>query len=205
MLQSHDQSIISAGGYGEAGRQAFLFDNERVVACCLKAFGQSFEDAFAAMDNGRYFTVHQMGCAHNLAAICLTDGLEAETDTKNGDFTVVALDKFKADACFIGRAGAGGKHDGFCFGFQDLIDRDLVVSNDLAFGTKFAEIVNQIIGEAVVIIDECKHGGVKECSDARVKFHGPNQLICCVVRLVRYPISIFATLLVSQPIWRRDC
>ena len=106
--------------------------------------------------------MHENGCAHNFATINLADGLVTEANTEKREFSLVSLNQFKADPGLIGRAGAGREHDGFCLRIEDLVDRNLVVPVHLASGAELAEIVNQIIGEAVVIIDKYEHVGVKE-------------------------------------------
>src|SRR5690606_33593789 len=41
---------------------------------------------------------------------------------------------------------------------QHLVDRNLVVAVDVARRTKLAQEVDEIVGEAVVVIDEDQHG-----------------------------------------------
>src|SRR5690606_13178095 len=59
----------------------------------------------------------------------------------------------QADAGLVGRAGAGRKDDGFGRALGDLVERDTVVAHHFGLRSKLSEIVGEVVGEAVVIID----------------------------------------------------
>ena len=82
------------------------------------------------------------------------DGLMAETDAEDRNARAEALDRVAGNARFFGRAGAGRDDD--LLGPQrfDLVQTDLVVAKNLHLGAEFAEIVIEVVGEGVVVVDE---------------------------------------------------
>src|SRR5215831_18128318 len=99
-----------------------------------------------------------IGCgAYNLAAVSLTHGLVPEADPEHGDARTCRLDELEADAGLVGRAGSWREHDRFRRAFEDFGDGDPIVAIDLASRTELAQIVHEVIGEAVVVIDQEQH------------------------------------------------
>ena len=102
--------------------------------------------------------MHEDRRAHHLAAVDLADGLVAEADAEDGDVRAGRLDQLQADAGLVGRAGAGREHDALGLHLHDIGNGDLVVAEHLAGGTELAQEVDEVIGEAVVVIDQDEHG-----------------------------------------------
>jgi len=105
--------------------------------------------------------MHQVRRADNPAAVGLTNRLMAETYPENRQMAIGLPDKIKADARLIGGAGAGGQDNpvnkpGFSVG-QYFFNRDGIIAHDLYILSYFAQIVKQVIGKAVIIIDQIKH------------------------------------------------
>ena len=119
----------------------------------------------------RGLAVHEVGGRHHLAAEDLADALVAQAHAQDGEFGAKVADDIVAHAAFFGSAGAGA--DDQVRGVQrfDLFDADLVVAKNLDGGLRrnFAEGLDQVVGEAVVIIDEDQHG---ESSNAAPADHG---------------------------------
>jgi hypothetical protein len=80
-------------------------------------------------------------------------------------------DDVVADAAFAGGAGAGGDDDVGGFEVLDLWDRNFVVAEDLdpPAGPDLAELLDEVVGERVVIIDENDHGGSIAADSRRKK------------------------------------
>ena len=95
----------------------------------------------------------------DFAAKGLTDSLMAEADAEEGRITLGGgLDEVEANAGMVGIAGAGGDEDAFGFFREDLIDGDFVIAIDLGFDAQIAQILDQVVGKAVVIVDQRNHG-----------------------------------------------
>src|SRR5580704_5422744 len=68
-----------------------------------------------------------------------------------------AGNQIEADAGFFRRAGAGRQHNGVRTGGDDVAAGDLVVAIHLDLRPKFTEIVNEVEGEAVIVVDQEDH------------------------------------------------
>ena len=75
------------------------------------------------------------------------------------DFAGRRRDQVKADAGLLRRAGAGRKHDGVGFRGEDCGGRNLVVAVHAHLRPEVPKEVDQVEGEAVVVVDEDDHPG----------------------------------------------
>ncbi len=81
----------------------------------------------------------------------------AEADAEDGDVFVEGFDDFWADAAFLRAAGAGGDEDFGRFEFGDFFDGDFVVWDDEGFLFEGDELLVEVVGEGVVVINEENH------------------------------------------------
>ena len=103
--------------------------------------------------------VHRSGRADDVAAECLADRLMAEADAEDRDFPRGGGDEVQADAGLVRSAWAGGEHDRFRLAREGVGYGELVVAHDLAPGANVAQEVEQVEGEAIVVVDQQDHGG----------------------------------------------
>jgi hypothetical protein len=96
--------------------------------------------------------------AHDVAAESLADGLMAKADAKDRDGGRGLVDQLEANAGIVRRAGSGREHDGLGVSGNDLVRRDLVVAMHGNIGPEPAQIMEQVEGKAVVIVDQQDHG-----------------------------------------------
>ncbi len=155
--QAHDQAVLGGGDGREAGRQRLALDDQRVIAGAGEFVIEAAEDATAVVGDGRGLAVHQVRGADHPAAVGLADRLMAETDAEDRDVGAEPLDRLDADAGFGRRAGAGGEDDPLGIERGHLVDGDLVVAHDLHHRAFLADIVDEVEGEAVVIVDDQEH------------------------------------------------
>src|SRR4029077_14785867 len=101
--------------------------------------------------------MHQGWRPHHAAAIDLADGLVAETDAEDRHLWPGAGDQLKADAGPIRVARARRQHDGLRRLGQHLIHGDLVVAVDTRRRAQFPKEMNEVVGKAVVIVDQRQH------------------------------------------------
>src|SRR3546814_5740282 len=73
-------------------------------------------------------------------------------------FGRAGLDQFKRDSRLIGRAGAGRDEEPFGPAGHGLTHRNVVVARHFHRDAHFLEVVDEIPGEAVVIVDDQDHG-----------------------------------------------
>ena len=151
----------------EGGRQARALDDQRVIARHLELVGQALEQPCAAIADRRQLAVHRLGRADHLAAVDLADRLVAEADAEQRDRRPGLGDQVEADAGLVGRARPRRQHDRLRLHADRRVDGDLVVAEDLARRTELAQEVDEVIGEAVVVIDQEQHGGLVRFSGGR--------------------------------------
>src|ERR1041385_6087188 len=97
--------------------------------------------------------MHEIGGAHDLAPEGFTDCLVSETYAENRSSSCKVANEFDADARFVRRAGAGRDDDAFWSHGVHLIDRDLIIAANFDFCAQFAEILDQVISEGIVVIE----------------------------------------------------
>jgi hypothetical protein len=105
--------------------------------------------------------VHEAVGADDVAAIDLADGLVAEAYAEDGCGGAEFADEVEGDAGFVGSAGAGGDADFFWGEFFDVIDGEGVVAEDFHVGTELAEVLDEVVGEGVVVIEDEEHKFLK--------------------------------------------
>src|SRR5215216_5588545 len=103
--------------------------------------------------------MHDTFGAHHFPAVRLADRLMPETDAENGDATTPSADRLDGYASFLGRAGTRRQHDGRRRQDADLVDGDCIVAAHDDFGSELTQVLNQVVGEGVVVVDDEQHIG----------------------------------------------
>ncbi len=67
------------------------------------------------------------------------------------------LDEFDGDAGFLRSAGTGRDDDALWLAAIDFLNGDAVVAMDLEFATEFAEILGEVVGEGIVVVEKENH------------------------------------------------
>jgi hypothetical protein len=160
VTDSHDFVFGGPGGHLEIGGECAGADDEGVIAGGFEGVGEACEDAIAVMEDGGGFAVHQAPVALDGSAPGVANALVAEAYAEGGEFGAEVLEDFVGDAGLFGAAGAGGDNDVGGFEGFDLVDGGFVVAEDAhgAFGVQFADALDEVVGEGVVVIDQYNHG-----------------------------------------------
>src|SRR5580704_10369392 len=157
VAQAHDD-VAGLGRDFEVLRKAGAVDDQRMIARCLEGRGHVLEHALALVLDAGKLAVHGGGRAHHLAAEHLADRLMAEADAEQRHLRLGrGPDEIHADAGFVGRARTRRQHDAGGPERHRLVDRDLVVAMHDTSRTQVAQEVDEVVGEAVVIIDQEQH------------------------------------------------
>ena len=164
MAQAHNHGVPiavfgGAGGDGQFAGERALGHDERVIAGAGERGGQIVEDALAVVIDGAGFAVHEMGGADDLAAEGLADGLVAETDAEDGHFSGHVANERDENAGLAGCTGAGREQNALGPQSFHLLDGQLVVAIDLDLCAQFAQVLDQVVGERVVVVEDEDHGG----------------------------------------------
>src|SRR4051812_28658180 len=70
-------------------------------------------------------------------------------------------DDFIANAGFVWRARTGRDDDFLGLHCGDFVDGDFVVALYHGHSAEFPEVLHEVVGEAVVVIDDQEHGNLK--------------------------------------------
>src|SRR5258708_22450011 len=157
MGDANDDAVLGLGGDRQRRRQPGAVDDERMIARRREGVGQAGEDAAAAMADAAHLAMHRHRRAHDAAAQRLADRLVAEADAEDRH-AAGAPHQLEADARMVGGARPPRDDDGLpperarCFGAER------VVALYHHLGAQLAQVMPQVIGEAVVVIDKQEHG-----------------------------------------------
>ena len=160
VAEAHDLGVVVAGGSGdfETVRQGIALHEQGMIARGFKRLRHVFEHGLAGMmDHGR-FAVHETFGPNDFTAEDVANGLMAKTNAEQRCGFAKALDHGATDAGFFWRARAGGDADVVGLEPRDLIQRDLIIATDFHDGTHFAEVLDEIVGEGIVVVDDQEHG-----------------------------------------------
>jgi hypothetical protein len=100
-----------------------------------------------------------LGSQIDLSAIGNGDGLMSETDPESWHLRSETLDELNRVAGILGNAWAGGNHESFERNFGCFLGCHLVVADHQRLSPEFTQVLNEVVGERVVVVeDEDKHG-----------------------------------------------
>src|SRR5438045_898722 len=135
-------------------RQRALLDDQAVIARGGEGVGHSLINRAAVVVDLIGLAVHQSFRADDFGATDESDALMAQAHAQERQLWTEMADNIVGNPTFAGRAWTWADDDVSGFEILDLIDRDLVVAEDLDLqaGRYFAESLHEVVGEAVVII-----------------------------------------------------
>src|SRR5262249_21701005 len=156
MDQPHDQAVVRLGIHRKFVRHARALNHERMIARCLQRSVNAAKHAGTLVaDLGDLSMLR--GCAHHLAAKSLPDGLVAKAYAQDWYGRRGLLDKVETYTGFIGGSWPRRKHDNIGLQGHHAGHRNLVVSMHDNISPEPSQIVDEVKGEAVVIIDQDDH------------------------------------------------
>jgi hypothetical protein len=163
--QPHDVSVIQAAAGDDEGVGNRVFkDSQRMVSGHLERRFHPLIKPLAVVLDHAGFAVHDAAAAADRGSGNQTDGLMAKADSENGGAGQGAisfhgcLEDFEADSRFLGGAGSGAENDALRGHGLNLFHRDRIVSVDDHVGSQLAQVLNEVEGEAVVVVDDEDHG-----------------------------------------------
>ena len=170
---AHHFAIVGPGGGFQAIGAGAALDGQRVVAVDRELLGQSGKHALLRGGDDAGFAVHQLLRPHDVAAKRRADTLVAQAHAQHGHPTGKVPDGRHRNARLGRRTRAGGNHQPVHLpaGQQriHLLQRDFVIAGHGDRGTQFAEILDDVVGEAVVVVDHQQfHDGSPQVSQVVV-------------------------------------
>src|SRR3569623_231804 len=162
MAHAHDLVTLAAfvlrpRGHFQAMRQRGLLDDERMITRRLERIGQPLDNPRIGMVDGRGLAVHHLTRVHYSAAEGLTDTLVAETHAKQRKYSGIPADDVERHARLVGRTWARRDHDMVGSEAPDLLDADLIIAVHAHIGAELAQILHQVVGERIIIVDHQQH------------------------------------------------
>jgi len=153
MADSHNGVILSPGGYLQTVREALAHYHQRVIANSGEGIGESIKNASIIMvDQGR-FPVHNLSRWTNGAAIAIANALVPQTDAEDGHFGAKIPDDIVGHTSISRCRGARGDYDALRVHPFHLLKDYLVITNYLDLFSQLTEVLEKVIGEAIIIID----------------------------------------------------
>src|SRR5690606_3983954 len=133
--------------------QRLFFNDQRMVTRRGKRTRQAAEHTLAFVIDRRGLAVHHLARTHHFAAEYLAHALVAKADAENRQLAGEVLDCRHRDAGFVRRARAGRNHQPVRRDLFDLFKSDLVIAVHQHLGAQFLQVLDDVVGKAVVIVD----------------------------------------------------
>jgi hypothetical protein len=150
-------------------------DDERVVARRVERDREVREHALLTVVDRRRLAVHQHRRAHDVATVELPDALVPEAHAEHRSHAGERLDRGVREPRVVRRAGTGRDDEPVGQVGEQLIDGEGIVADDLDLGAELRELLHQVVGEGVVVVDDEQAGGHGRSSDATEASVGPQR------------------------------
>src|SRR5579884_383957 len=167
VAQTHDDGLtvlLASRRYLQLVGKALLLDDERVIAVRNHRRSQPLKDCASVMFHHAGLAVHDAVGANYSSAECRPDRLMSETDAQYGNFPGKLLDQLNRDSRLVGRAGAGRDHDLARMQFAHLVHGDLIIATNLHLFSGLANVLHEIEGERIVVVENEDHKKLLSCS-----------------------------------------
>src|SRR5262245_29230103 len=155
--EPHDLAVLRPGRDLEIGGEALLEDDERVIARGLEAGREPGEDAAPVVRDPRRLAMHLRLGARHRAAEGLSDALMAEAHAEDGSGRAQALDQRQRDAGLGGMPGPRRDHDPVRVHGHHVLHRERVVARHAHVGAQLPEVLDEVVGEGVVVVEDEDH------------------------------------------------
>src|ERR1700674_1075931 len=124
-----------------------------MIACRAEGVRHGAENTVPSVLYVGGLAVHHLFGMDDLAAEALADALVTEAYAEDRDLTGEALNERNRNARFVGRARSGRDDDEPAAQGGALGKADFIVAMNRDFLPQLAEILDEVVGERVVIVD----------------------------------------------------
>src|SRR5437016_892460 len=118
---------------------------------------QLAENILAVVMDPARFAMEEFRSADDFAAERSANGLVAKAYTENGEFPGEALDQLHGNARLLGRAWSRRDYDALRISPDNLFHRNLVVAMYFDVATQLAEILREVVGKRIVVVEKQNH------------------------------------------------
>ena len=113
------------------------------------------------MCDGRRLAMHQSRSANDFSAIRFSDALMSQADTQGWRMLAEGPNDFVRQAGLAGRTGARRDQDPVRFESLNPFQGYFIIAKDLHLHLHLAEVLDEVVGERVVIIDDQQHSDLR--------------------------------------------
>src|SRR5689334_14183451 len=106
------------------------------------------------MMDERCFAMHWLWRAYHTSTVDLSDSLVSQTHPQNGIALAKGLHDLTGETRFVGRAWTWRDNDLLGMQLLDLVKRDLIVAPHHHVRSQFGEVLVEVIGKAIVVINQ---------------------------------------------------
>jgi len=161
MTQAHDDAatipIDASGRYLQLLGQVFLFHDQGVIARRGKRRWNAAKDFSAVVLDLAGFAMHEVVRTYDFASEGGADGLMPKAYAQQGNLAGKVADNFDADASFMGGTRARRNQNALRIQVGNFTDRDLVVAADNNLVPQFADVLHQVVGKGIVVVEDEDH------------------------------------------------
>src|ERR1041385_420894 len=154
MTESHDDSVSRLRRDFQTIRQAVFFNDQRMITTRGQVLIESRKQSAAVVLDRRRLAVEEFRRARHASAKGLSNRLMTQTDAENRSRAAKRLDDIHRYAGVVGCSRSGRNHNSIGLQFDDLIDRDFVITTHLDSLAQFTEILNQVESKRIVVVDD---------------------------------------------------
>src|SRR5712692_5077455 len=154
MAESHDGAVGGFCGDFELFGQALAFDDERMVTRRGEALGEVPEDRLPVVDDFAGLAMKEFRRAHDFSAKGGANGLVPQAHAEDGDFSGKPLDYLHGDARLLRGAGTRRDDNLFRAASGNFVRGNFVVAAHLDIAAQLAEILREVVGEGVVVVQQ---------------------------------------------------
>ena len=159
VAQTHQLAAIDRPGGGDQALRETLIHHQAVVPCRGEGRRHAGEDAMPVVTDLGGLAMHEPGSALDHPAEGLADRLVPQAHPEQGRAALrCGTDQLQADARLGRGARTGRNHQMVRLLGHDRGDGALVIAVDLHRGAQLPEILDEVVSEAVVIVDDDDHG-----------------------------------------------
>jgi len=165
VAQAHNYAravgLAGPGADFKVTRQPFLADDQRVITGRCHRRVDSLKNCPPIVLDRARFSVHQVSRAHHFSSKSRADGLMSQADPEQRNHVLrlarEVTNQFDADPSVLRSARSRRNHDALRSHRFDLVDADLVVTPHLNLRAQFADVLDEVVSERIVIVEDEDH------------------------------------------------
>ena len=152
VTEAHDDPVVGLGGDRQFARQGFFLNDEGMVARGREGIRKLAENILAIVMDLARFAMKEFRSADDFPAERGANGLMAEANPEDRNFSSEALDQLDGNTRFLRRARAGRNHDALRLTANNFFHGNFVVAMHFDLTTQLAEILREVVGNKIMTI-----------------------------------------------------